>query len=160
MLPEVEEIIEARAIALVEASLNEAGVNISVQGALSPVLAGEVRDSGNTYVSVLVDQQSQLADIKRSPAAWDMRIAVHIAMSDDPAGMMFVSACRAVRAAIAGTLGDACSAMSDAAAGFRCNAVELERTETPLDFGNEDEAFIKIYHASVAGRYTPQKGAN
>ena len=155
--PEPEEVIEAKAVALLAAALATAGTTIPVQGALAPVLDGAVKQSSDSFVSVLVDQSSQLADIRRSPAAWTLRVAVHISMADDPAGTLFSTICRAVRACLSSAFGDGCYLLSDASAGFRCDALVLDNTETPLDFGNEEEAFVKIYNATVTGRYTPPK---
>lgn len=152
-MTEPEEIIEARLVAL----LSDALPSVDVIGALSPVPEGEQKLSPDTYVAVFADVASQDIDWQGPgvPFTYSVRVAVHYANADSACGAGFRDACRAVRSALAGLLGDRCAALDGD--GFECDAFTLDSTNTSQDFAADSGGMVKTYNATVNGRFNPQQ---
>lgn len=146
---EPEEAIEAALCALLADSCT-----IGVEGALTPATEGAVkRLSGDTFISVAVDQASQDMDFvgRNAPHTYRAVIAVHYALADDPNAGRFRDECRRVRSALASLLGDNCGNLG--ADGFACDEFMLDSTSTTFD-GGDNPCNVKTYSATVKGRTT------
>ena len=154
-MTEPEEMIEVRLVALLAAALP----SVDVIGALSPVPEGEQKLSPDTYVAVFADVASQDIDWQGPgvPFTYSVRVAVHYANADSACGVGFRDTCRAVRAVLAGLLGDGCASLSGA--GFECDAFMLDGTNTAQDLSADSGGMIKTYNATVTGRTKQENNA-
>lgn len=151
-LPEPEEIVERRIVAIASAALP----GWDVVGMLAPAAEGSMREIPDTCVIVSADTASQNLDWTGPgvPCSYAARVEVRVSPADDRTGRLFRDACRAVRAALSSLLGDRCSALDGE--GFACDSFRLGSTETPTDGGGDYAAMVKTYNAAVAGRFIPQ----
>lgn len=151
-MKEPEEIVEARIVALIAASMP----HVQVVGALAPVDEGQ-KHSDDTSVSVFVDLAEQTIDFigPNVPLVLSVRATVHFANADEATGAGFRDACRALRAALLPLLGDGCAALDGD--GFSCDAFVLNSTATSFDADAEPGGMAKTYTATVNGRYTPKE---
>ncbi|MBQ6140813.1 MAG: hypothetical protein IJI54_05950 [Kiritimatiellae bacterium] len=149
--PEPEEIVEARLVTALQAALP----GFVVVGVLSPFPAGTVKETPDTYVSVVVDIADQNIDWKGpGPFTYSAGVTVHVADPDDPTGKTFRDMCRAVRAVLGGFLGDGCAALDGD--GFSCDSFMLGATQTRRESVDNYTETAKTYPATLVGRYTPQ----
>lgn len=150
---EPEEIIEARLTELIAAAMP----GWDVIGALAAAPEGRMKELPDTRVTVAVDVASQDLDWTGPgvPRTYTARVAVRCSNADDVTGGMFRDACRTVRDALRGLLGDGCAAMD--AGGFSCDAFVLAGTETAQDLSADSGGSTKTYNATVTGRFKPQQ---
>lgn len=150
---EPEEIIEARLTELIAAAMP----GWDVIGALAAAPEGRMKELPDTRVTVAVDVASQDLDWTGPgiPRTYTARVAVRCSNADDVTGGMFRDACRTVRDALRGLLGDGCAAMD--AGGFSCDAFMLSGTETAQDLSADSGGSTKTYNATVTGRFNPQQ---
>ncbi len=150
---EPEEIIEARLTELIAAAMP----GWDVIGALAAAPEGRMKELPDTRVTVAVDVASQDLDWTGPgiPRTYSARVAVRCSNADDVTGGMFRDACRTVRDALRGLLGDSCAAMD--AGGFSCDAFILSGTETAQDLSADSGGSTKTYNATVTGRFKPQQ---
>lgn len=152
-MTEPEEVIE-KAIMLRLASAGLVGV--SVEGYLTPSLENVRKTVQPSFVSVSVDQSSQILDWRGpSPCTWTARISLHVCYADDKDGINFRANARSVRSSLHGLLGDGCSSLDGD--GFACDAFVLDSTSTSFDSSTEDGANVKTYTATISGRFNYQE---
>ena len=146
---EPEEAVEAALCALLASVCT-----IEVEGALTPASEGTVKSlSVDTFVSVVVDQQSQDMDFvgRRVPHTYRAQIAVRYSCADDENAAKFRDECRRVRSALVSLTGDNCTNLG--ADGFSCDAFVIDSTSTSFE-GGENPCNVKTYSATLKGRVT------
>lgn len=144
---EPEERIEAAIVAILATHCT-----VAVEGAMTPSDAGSVRAFDcDTFVSVVVDQQSQDLDFRgnRVPHTYRAQVSIRYSMADDPSAAKFREECRRVRAALLSLTGDDCANLG--AAGFACDEFMIDSTSTTFE-GGDNPCNIKTYSATVKGR--------
>ena len=146
---EPEERIEAAIVAILAAHCT-----VAVEGAMTPSDAGSVRAFDcDTFVSVVVDQQSQDLDFRgpRVPHTYRAQVTVRYSIADDPSAAKFREECRRVRAALLSLTGDDCVDLG--ADGFACDEFMVDSTSTTFE-GGENPCNVKSYTATLRGRVT------
>ena len=146
---EPEERIEAALVAILAAHCT-----VAVEGAMTPSDAGSVRAFDcDTFVSVVVDQQSQDLDFRgpRVPHTYRAQVTVRYSIADDPSAAKFREECRRVRAALLSLTGDDCVDLG--ADGFACDEFMVDSTSTTFE-GGENPCNVKSYTATLRGRVT------
>ena len=144
---EPEERIEAAIVAILATHCT-----VAVEGAMTPSDAGSVRAFDcDTFVSVVVDQQSQDLDFRgnRVPHTYRAQITVRYSIVDDPNAAKFRDECRRVRAALISLTGDDCANLG--ADGFACDEFMVDSTSTIFE-GGDNPCNVKTYSATVKGR--------
>ena len=146
---EPEERIEAALVASLTAHCT-----VAVEGAMTPSDAGSVRAFDcDTFVSVVVDQQSQDLDFRgpRVPHTYRAQVTVRYSIADDPNAAKFRDECRRVRSVLTALTGDGCLDLG--ADGFACDEFMVDSTSTTFE-GGENPCNVKSYTATLRGRVT------
>ena len=144
---EPEDRIEAALVAILATHCT-----VAVEGALTPADSGSVRAFDcDTFVSVVVDQQSQDLDFRgpRVPHTYRAQVSVRYSMADDPSAAKFREECRRVRAVLLSLTGDDCANLR--ADGFACDEFMIDSTSTTFE-GGDNPCNVKTYSATVKGR--------
>lgn len=147
---EPEESIEAALIARLAAVCT-----LPIEGALAAAAEGKVKAiTGDTFISVAVDQQSQDLDFRgsRVPHSYRAAVVVHYAQADDANAAAFRDECRRVRSALRALTGDGCLTLG--ADNFACDAFVIDSTSTTFE-GGENPCNLKSYSATIKGRVKP-----
>lgn len=144
---EPEERIEAALIAKLAAVCT-----LPIDGALEPAAEGTVKHlSGDTFISVVVDQVQQGGDYTGPfvPYSYEATVKVHYSLADDPNAAKFRDECRRVRAVLTALTGDGCANLG--AVGYRCDRFTLGVTQTPFDMSGDNPTNTKTYTATIGG---------